>query len=138
MTLKERPLINAVANPEPIATPGHPILAGMFGAFFCGVFGAIVMIFAAVGRAVVEPAALLGPIRAGVYGGFLVAGGAAILLLVRSLGAEPPDRRIQFGHTFGALVCIAIITGLDIAFGEEIARWLSSQPPVIRNYPGSG
>lgn len=80
MSIKEKPLIDAVDNLGPL--PGFlfssPFLAGAFTILMCAVFGAVFLFFQVFGRGVTEPEIVV----ASIIGGALIGTAAGIIILM--------------------------------------------------------
>ncbi|MEM0929797.1 MAG: hypothetical protein AAGI89_10960 [Pseudomonadota bacterium] len=89
MTIKERPLINAVSKLGPIPTPSHPILSGIYTTAIAGLFGAVAFFFQAYGRGAVATAAdFYSAVMVGSWIGFAVVAVCYVALLLASRQEE--------------------------------------------------
>lgn len=131
MTIKEKPLIDAVSRLEPLPDFlfANPVFAGFFTLLMCAMFGVVTFVFQAAGRGgvaatTVFEAARLGAIL-GVFVGVLVFAGLAIRAF---FAKDEMLNRLLFvsGGVLGAIVLVAV----DWLTLETARDWVATAPPI--------
>ncbi|GGY53861.1 hypothetical protein [Parvularcula lutaonensis] len=130
MTIKEKPLINAVSNPERINLPANPVIAGMLAPLIVAAFAIVTMGFQVVGRGAVEPSELYGPLRAAVYIGYLVTCCGYAYLSVRANEGEGEFETLTPFMVSG-LIVMGLTFVLDVMFGRAVMEWFVTLAPLL-------
>lgn len=129
MSIKEKPLINAVKNPD--ALPGflfvHRIVTGFFAMAMCAVFGGVVVLFWSLNGKALEVFDL---VRAGAYAG-LGLGGFIYLGIFMSAFNEPDEKSYRLQFVAGGVLAIACFVGLDWQFTDDFRAEIAEKGYLI-------
>jgi hypothetical protein len=132
VTIKERPLIDAVSNPDPL--PGlltaNAVVAGVFCTLTCAAFGAIIAVFQVAGRG---EAVTLEVFNGARIGAMLALGVETAILgaigLRTLITKEEADTRGRFiaGAALGAIALAAT----DFLALDATRAWLADVGPIV-------
>lgn len=132
MSIKEKPLINAVSRLGPL--PGflfsHPIFTGFFAMFMCPVFGAVFMLFQVAGRGTVEALALFEAVRVGA----IVMMGFAVLIyagIAISAFRHPDEMRFRLLFVLGGALCVLLLVALDFFTLGAMREYFTYAKPIV-------
>jgi len=132
MTIRERPLINAVSNLGPL--PGYlfagPFVSGFVAMLMTPVFGAAAAGFIAAGHGEADSLRLFEIAR---FGGFVVMVLAALLIFGIGVSGifNREERPARLGFALGAATGTTLLVVAD-ALTIELARsWLETAGPIV-------
>ena len=132
MTIKEKPLIDAATNPDPLPNFlfAHPVLTGFFALIMCPVFGAVFMLFQVAGRGGVEALELFEAARVGTIVG---AGVGAIILTGIAISAfrEPDEKAFRLQFALGGLLAILILAVTDWLALDALRACFADAGPLV-------
>lgn len=132
MTIKEKPLIDAATNPDPL--PNflfmHPVLTGFFALIMCPVFGAVFMLFQAAGYGAVEALELFEASRIGAIGG---AGVGVIILIGIAISAfrTPGEKSFRLQFTLGGMLAVAALVSIELFALDALRAYFADAGPLV-------
>ena len=132
MTIKEKPLINAVSRLGPL--PGflfeHPVFTGFFALIMCPVFGAVFMVFQVAGHGGVEALELFEAARIGAIGG--VAVGAVIFVGIAISAFRTPDEKIfRLQFFLGGVLGVITLAVTDWLALDALRAYFADAGPLV-------
>ena len=132
MSIKEKPLINAVSRLGPL--PGflfaHPVFTGFFAIIMCPVFGAVFMLFQVAGRGEAEALSLFEAARIGAVGAIIVA--AIILAGITVSAFRTPDEKVfRLQFVLGGVLAVAALVLADWLALDALRAYFASAGPLV-------
>ena len=131
MATKETPLFKATDKPG--ALPGflfaNPLFAGFFAMIMAAVFGAVLMMFLALGHGGGYWVTLFDSARIGAVFAMLI---GFIVLVVMTFRARRSyeDRRVRLLFVLGGYLGLASLIACDLILLERLRPWLETLGPI--------
>ncbi len=132
MSIKERPLINAVSKlgPLPSFLFSNMVFAGFFAMIMCAVFFAVFIWFQAAGRGAVDSQELFELARWGAIGG--LAFGALIYMgIAISAFKTPEEKEVRLRFVLGGFFAIVFLAVIDFFALESLRAWFGNAGSIV-------
>ncbi len=130
MTIKEKPLINAVDSLGPLPFVRNPVFTGVFTTFMCIIIIATIVFFQVFGRGFTEAAEIYQEIRISVYFSFFFLAAVFIFMALRAIGKKD---QVLFRLLFvvGGILGMLFYTAIDFVAADLILGWLTEFGPLV-------
>ena len=132
MSIKEKPLINAVSKlgPLPAFLFSNMIFIGFFAMIMCAVFFAVFIWFQAAGRGTVDSFYLYELSRIGAYIG--LAFGALIYIgIFISAFRTPDEKEVRLKFVIGGFLAIVFLVVVDFLSYDALRAWFTAAGPIV-------